>query len=273
MDVKFGALKIWKKLKFSKEILEIYTKVNMRTTNCMVYGETGRTPLKIFIQTRMVCFWHKVSTGLNTKLSYRLLYLLNKLNAQTNSEQTNSPSLWLKKIEQILTSCDMRNVWLNPKSYKPIQLKKEITQKLLTSEKQTWLNNVATKSSCRTYKTFKKELNLEKYLLLSDSADRINICKFRCRNTKIPVAILGYADRYIDYVDRKCTLCNLEEIGDEFHYTLICPVFQQQRQIYLESQYLIDPDRDKFSELIQSQNLSTLRKLAKFITEINYYFN
>ena len=73
--------------------------------------------------------------------------------------------------------------------------------------------------------------------------------------------------------DRKCTLCNRKEIGDEFHYTLIYPVFQQQRQIYLESQYLIDPDRDKFSELIQSQNLSTLRKLAKFITEINYYFN
>ena len=145
---------------FYRKFLKYILKVNMRTTNCMVYGETGRTPLKIIIQTRMVCFWHKVSTGLNTKLSYRLLYLLNKLNAQTNSEQTNSPSLWLKRIEQILTSCDMRNVWLNPKSYKPIQLKKEITHKLLTSEKQTWLNNVATKSSCRTYKTFKKELNL-----------------------------------------------------------------------------------------------------------------
>ena len=109
---------------FYRKFLKYILKVNMRTTNCMVYGETGRTPLKIIIQTRMVCFWHKVSTGLNTKLSYRLLYLLNKLNAQTNSEQTNSPSLWLKRIEQILTSCDMRNVWLNPKSYKPIQLKK-----------------------------------------------------------------------------------------------------------------------------------------------------
>ena len=65
----------------------------------------------------------------------------------------------------------------------------------------------------------------------------------------------------------------MEEIGDEFHYILLCPVFQQQRQTYLEDQYLTDPDREKFSELMQSQNPSILRKLAKFITEINYFFN
>ena len=167
----------------------------------------------------------------------------------------------------------MRSIWLNPKSYKPDQLKKEITEKLLTKYKQTWSHEVNTKSSCRTYKTFKKELNLEKYLLLLDSTDRINISKFRCRKTKIPVTILGYANRGIDYNDRKCTLCNLEEIGDEFHYILLCPVFQQQRQTYLEDQYLTDPNREKFSELMQSQIPSTLRRLAKFITEINYFFN
>ena len=74
--------------------------------------------------------------------------------------------------------------WLDPKSYKPNQLKKEITQKLTDINKQKWLNEVATKSSCRTYRTFKTELNLEKYLSLSDRAERINICKFRCRKIR-----------------------------------------------------------------------------------------
>ena len=253
---------------FYRKFLKYLLKVNQQTTDCMVYGETGRTPLKVIIETRMICFWHKTATGLNTKLSYRLLYLLNKRN-----EQTNSPSPWLKNIEEILNSCNMGSIWLNPKSYKPDQLKNEISQKLLTKYKQTWLHEVDTKSSCRTYKTFKKELNLEKYLLVLDSTDRINISKFRCRKTKIPVTILGYANRGIDYNDRKCTLCNLEEIGDEFHYILLCPVFQQQRQTYLEDQYLTDPNREKFSELMQSQIPSTLRRLAKFITEINYFFN
>ena len=64
-------------------------------------------------------------TGLNTKLSYRLLYLLNKLN-----QQNQYSSLWINKVEQILESCNMRNIWINPRSVKPNQLRKAITQQL-----------------------------------------------------------------------------------------------------------------------------------------------
>ena len=249
---------------FYRKFLKYILKVNYQTTNCMVYGETGRTPLSIIIKTRMVCFWHKISTGLNTKLSYRLLYLLNKLNEQN---QYSSP--WLKSIEQTLNSCNMRNIWLNPKSCKPNQLKKEITEKLTNIYKQDWLSQLAEKNSCITYRTFKNEFNIEKYLMLPDSADRINISKFRCRNSKIPVVILGYANRNIPYENRTCSLCNLMVIGDEFHYILQCPVFQLQRQRYLENHYIIEPDREKNSELFKSTNFNILRKLAKFITEIN----
>ena len=122
---------------FYRKFLKYILKVNKRTTNCMVYGETGRTPLNVIIETRMVCFWHKISTGLNTKLSYRLLYLLNKLNEQT---QYSSP--WMKNIEQTLNSCGMRNIWLNPKSYKPNQIKKELTENLTNIYKQKWLSQL-----------------------------------------------------------------------------------------------------------------------------------
>ena len=183
------------------------------------------------------------------------------------------PPSWIKEIEEILNSCNMRDVWLNPKSYKPDQLKNELTKKLKSANNLSWLNDINTKSTCRTYRTYKKEIKLEKYLLSLDSIERINLSKFRCGNTKIPVVILRYAHLNINYEDRKCTLCNLEEIGDEYHYIISCPHFHQQRQIYLEGQYLTDPDREKFSELMQSQNTSILRKLAKFITEINNYFS
>ena len=50
-------------------------------------------------------------------------------------------------------------------------------------------------SSCITYRTFKTEFKLESYLMLPESSDRINICKFRCRNSKMPVVILGYKSK------------------------------------------------------------------------------
>ena len=107
--------------------------------------------------------------------------------------------------------------------------------------------------------------------MLPDCVDRINISKFRCRNNKIPVVVLGHRGRRIPNEDRICPACNIGAIGDEFHYIMQCPVFQIQRQRCLETPYLINPDREKFLSLLQNNNFNTLRKLAKLITEINAY--
>ena len=125
------------------------------------------------------------------------------------------------------------------------------------------------KNSCVTYRTFKNVFTLEKYLLLKDSVDRINISKFRCGNSRIPTVILRDRHLNIPYENRICQLCNMRLIGDENHYVLICPVYQLQRQKYLENYYIIEPDMEKFSELFQSINFNILRKLAKYISEIN----
>ena len=75
--------------KFLKDIL----KLNSQTTNCMVYGETGRTPLRVIVHSRMVCFWHKISVGSNkNKLTSKLLYYIKHL-----YEQNLYFSPWLKK--------------------------------------------------------------------------------------------------------------------------------------------------------------------------------
>ena len=192
----------------------------------MVYGETGRLPLSIIIKTRMICFWHKTAIGLNTKLSYRLLYLLNKL-----YEQNQFTSPWLKHVERTLNSCGMRNVWLHPKAFKQNWLKKSILLKLSDTYKQEWRRLVAEKSSCLSYRSFKMDFTLEKYQKLLDSPDRINMCKFRCRNIKIPVVVRGNANINIPYEDRLCTVCNMNVIGDEYHYILQCPFFQPNRSL------------------------------------------
>ena len=231
---------------FYRKFLKYILKVNSQTPNCMVYGETGRTHLRVLIKTKMVCFWHKIITGINSKLSYRLLYLLNKIKEQNQDEQNKPSSPWLKKVKEILESCNMINIWQNPKSFKPNQLRKTLTKQLTNKYKLTWLSEMEAMSSCITYKTFKSELKLERYLMLPDCVDRINISKFRCRNSKIPVVTLGYRDRRIPYEDRICPSCNMGAIGDEFHYIMQCPVFQMQRQRCLETQYLINLDREFF---------------------------
>ena len=108
--------------------------------------------------------------------------------------------------------------------------------------------------------------------MLSNMADRINICKFRCRNIKIPVVILGYANSNIAYENRLCPICTMNEIGDEYHYILKCPVFHDQRNRYLSEFYIRNPNMVKFSQLFQSNNTTVLSKLARLVLEINRKF-
>ena len=236
----------------------------------MLYGEAGRKPLSIAIKSRMICFWHKTTTGPKNKLSFKLTNLLKNLQEQ---DQHSSP--WLKNIEQILSTCGMRHVWLDPDSVERNWLKKALDLRLSDIYMQEWQSQVDTMSSCITYRSIKPCFKQEKYLMLPNIADRINICKFRCRNIKIPVVIHGYTNRnnpVIAYEDRICDLCDKNELGDEYHYILECPVFQNPRNRYLSDFYVRNPSRGKFVLLLQSSNVTVLSKLAKLIHEINRTF-
>ena len=248
---------------FYRKFLKFVLTLNDQTTNCMVYGESGRTPLGLTIKSRMVCFWHKLSVGNNNKLASKLLCLTKKLYKQ---DLYISP--WLKAIESILNSCGMRNVWLNPEIFKFEWLKKAINLKLSDMYKQEWQSLVSRQNSCITYRSIKLNLELEKYLILLDSSDRINICRFRCRNSYIPVVTRAYIDRDIPYENRTCTICNMNEPGDEFHYIIRCPSLQQYRNSCISNYYMRNPNI-AISELFQSTNVKVLKKLAKFIGEIN----
>ena len=248
--------------KFLKETLRL----NKQTTSCMVYGEAGRKPLSIIVKTRMVCYWHKTVTGTESKLSYKMAYLLRKMHEQ---DQHTSP--WLQNIEQILNACGMRDVWLSPDTSNLIYLKKTIEQRLSDQYIQEWGSQLNNMSSCIMYRSLKPYFKQEKYLDLPNRSDRINLCKFRCRNTKIPVVTGGYSNRTspaTPYENRLCQLCDMRAIGDEYHYILVCPALQDHRINYLNEFYIRNPNRDKFNLLFQSNNAQVLSKLAKLCFEI-----
>ena len=252
---------------FYRKFLKYTLRLNMQTTSCMVYGEAGRTPLSITIKSRMVCFWHKITVGAKNKLSHKLTYLLKKLH-----EQNQHYSPWLKSIEQILNTSGYGNVWQNPDAVEHNWLKKTIERRLSDIYIQNWQNQVNTMSSCIIYRSIKPYFKSEKYLMLSNLSDRISICKFRCRNIKIPVVILGYANSNTAYENRLCSICDMNEVGDEYHYILKCPAFQDHRNRYLSEFYITNPNMEKFAQLFQSSNNTVLCKLAKFTYEINRRF-
>ena len=64
--------------------------------------------------------------------------------------------------------------------------------------------------------------------------------------------------------NRICDLCSLNDIEDEFHFTLICPIYKDLRLKYIPRFYINKPSMYKFIELLKSSNKRILSNLSLF---------
>ena len=54
------------------------------------------------------------------------------------------------------------------------------------------------------------------------------------------------------------------DIGDEYHYTMLCPYFRNDRKKLIDSKYWTNPNIDKLCYLFSSENVKILKNLARF---------
>jgi hypothetical protein len=62
--------------------------------------------------------------------------------------------------------------------------------------------------------------------------------------------------------------CNKGVIGDEFHYLLNCPRFNEQRISYLRNYYCHHPNVLKLNDIMTKADYQVIRKLAMFCNAI-----
>ena len=65
--------------------------------------------------------------------------------------------------------------------------------------------------------------------------------------------------------NRKCLLCNNSDIEDEFHFTRICPDFNDLRSKCLKPYYIRKLCMFKFVQLLTTENISELNSLGKYL--------
>ena len=59
----------------------------------------------------------------------------------------------------------------------------------------------------------------------------------------------------------KCT----SDLGDEYHYLLVCPFFRAERKRYIPRFYSQSPSMQKYKDLLHATNESLLIKLSIFM--------
>ena len=67
----------------------------------------------------------------------------------------------------------------------------------------------------------------------------------------------------IDLPDRKCQLCDKNDLGDE--YLLICPFFKHERRTYIDLHFRNAPNILKYKEILQIADTDKLVRLGKYM--------
>jgi hypothetical protein len=247
--------------KFLKHLLYL----NSSTTTCMVYRETGCYPMKVYINTRVIGFWGRLLTGPPNKFSVLMYKIMRKLDV-------DSPNsfLWLKNVKVILNNCGLSNIWESENFPSLDWLKNCTLQRNKDQFNQTWSVQTEESNKCINYRIFKNTFLMEPYLLSLPNKLRITFSKFRCRNTRLPIEVGAHLN--IPRSERLCIMCDLNEVGDEFHYLFNCSMFGEHRKLYIKKYYWNKPSAQKMTELLNSKNRK-LTNLCKFISLILAHFN
>ncbi len=247
---------------FYRKFLKKLLKLRPSTPTCMVYGEVGKLPMQVIIDKQIINFWLRLLNKDEATLAH-IVYII----AFTLFKKDEYKAHWLVRVKSILDNCGLSYLWHNQQVIDTKESKKIIHKQIEDLALQSWYANISASSMCAMYRLFKRQLTFDNYLLNPCHRDRISLTRFRCSNSKLPV----YNQIY-KYDTNKCTLCNLDTIGDEYHYIMICTFFTQTRKKCVKPYYYTHPNVWKFEQLFTSSNRKVQDNLAKFTTCILIHF-
>ena len=247
-------------LQFCKYILRL----NRGTPTVMVLGELGRFPIEHIISCKMLGFWYRLLTGHNNKISsimYKLVINLEKRGIYTFE--------WIRHIKNILTNCELEHLWHEPGDVLRMsfmQFKALYKKQLRRYYVNKWLLSLNDYSKCSLYRNFKTDLVMEAYLIELKDPYRTMLLKFRTSNHMLPIEKGRHLD--IDRNERKCELCDINDIGDEYHYVCCCTKFYNMRKKLIPNKFFKKPSTQNFCDLMSSTSKKQRLKTAKFINYI-----
>lgn len=241
-------------LRFIKYIFQL----KKSTPSHMIYGELGIFPVTVEIQSRIISYWCKLIENANTtKLSSSIYAIIHAM-----YENKHLKSQWLDNVKHLLCSQGYSGIWYSQSFTNAKWLTNSFQQKLKDLYMQKWYSSVNMSSSNNNYKLFKDRFEISSYINKLSPYLCKRFLAFRTRNHRFPIELGRWHGTPLN--DRKCNLCN-SDLGDEFHYLLVCKTFETERKCYLKPYYYRSPSILKYHNLMNTKDENSLKKLCKFI--------
>ena len=171
---------------FERKFMKRLLKVSYQTPTCMVYAELGIMPVKYLVKQRILNYWCRILTSDTNKLSF-MMYKLMACNIQAAPPKQISAK-WMNYVKDALSDLHLTDIWNNP----PVSQEDRADFKALLKVKynshhmENVLTNINEDKRCQFYRTFKNNVEFERYLTKLNSTHCESLTKWRCGDNLIP---------------------------------------------------------------------------------------
>ena len=243
-------------LKFCRYLLGVNSSVSRHA----ILGECGRLPLCCIYFKRCISYWIKLLGMENNrypKACYNMLKSLDDAGRNT----------WASHIKKLLFRYGFGTVWIEQQVGNPTYFLNLFSQRIRDCYQQEWHYEITTSSQLSLYCQFKSLLEPEKYLNNLNYNCKCTLANFRCSSHKLNNVIGRHLK--LPLRQRICIYCknvrNIEVVENEFHFVLICPLYEDIREEYIPTFFRTYPSNDKLLTMLSSRNMNTIYQLSKYL--------
>jgi sorting nexin-29 len=238
---------------FHRSYLRKLIGIHKSAPSCMTYGEVGKTQLKYKIWRRMIGYWISNITA-DTKMTRTIMLFQNQY-------QNGALFDWIRKIREILNNCGLSYVHLYPEHVNRNELMKHLNEYLHDLAVQEWRTEMNVNRMCTIYRLHKQDLRMEPYLLQLSRQDARDISKFRCASPRLETVTAIYNNT----IAVECRLCGSRCTPDEYHLVMKCELFEYARPEFLPRQLTEEPNIQKYTRLMQTNDRSIAKAVSRFL--------
>ena len=128
---------------------------------------------------------------------------------------------------------------------------------------QTWYAAISLNSKLSMYAEFKRAYIHEPYLnVVTIRKYRRALASFRTSSHRLQVERGRHLN--IPRNERKCAVCQTS-IEDEYHFLMVCPLYNDIRQTYIPNDYINIVNIHNFNSLMQTIDEDLIRHIAMFL--------
>ena len=228
----------------------------VRACTAVVLGDCERYPMYVNAAKRCIQYWLKIIHMPNYRYVKQCYSMLKYYD---NVGYVN----WVTKVRKCLYSNGFGYIWEEQKVDNIKLFVCQFVQRLKDQYMQQWLEVCGTTSKLESYCMYKTSFSYEIYL------DVLDVKKFRWsfsafRSSSHNLMIEQGRHLGIQRDRRYCFHCR-DAIESEYHFLLVCPLYDQIRETYIPRKFYEVPSINKFNILMASRNEALIRCVATYI--------